>query len=321
MLEKIKARIFAWKPVVALLKLSKEIKVPGFEGYSLYDIALYIITGFSKSKLVTRASAISFKLILALAPTLIMFVSLIPYLPIENFQDTLIQGVADFLPQDAAQLITSTFTDLISYKHDTFLSITFVLGLFYASNSVKAIFEGFSGAYFLQEKLNPLKSRLIAVAMVFLLPLFLLPAFLIITFSETALSYLLEKEILKAGYELTLVLVVKWTTVVLFIYIAVTTLYNVGNTNRKSWKFFTPGATLASLSFLLVSQGFAWYVNHFGNYSKFYGSLGTIVVLLLWLQINCILLLVGFELNISIQRAKNLKRKGKSVELSEVSNS
>lgn len=277
---------------------------PGFQGFSLLAIGRFVWEGTQKGRLLTRASAISFKILLALAPTLILIFTLIPYIPLDNFQMEIIQSIEGLLPASTFHLVEGTLKDLLVYKHDTFLSISFLLGLYYASNSIMAIFEGFSSSYHVQMRLNPFRSRLIAIFLVFFLPLFIVPPFLVITFSEIVLNYLLNHGMLKEGFEIFLILLSKWLTVLLFFNLAISVIYYFGNPRRKPYAFFTPGSIIATIAFVAVSQGFAYYVNNFGNYNRLYGSLGTIIVLLLWVEFNSIILLVGYELNAGIQKAQ-----------------
>ncbi|MES2630012.1 MAG: YihY/virulence factor BrkB family protein, partial [Bacteroidota bacterium] len=201
-----KAIILNSGPVHGTVSALQRVKPPGCHGYSLYSVLSLIWEGFHKGKLLTRASAISFKILLALAPTLILLFTLIPYIPVTNFQEDLIRSIEELLPASTFQLVEGTLTDLIAYKHDTFLSISFVLGLYYASNSIMAVFEGFNGSYHqAQQKNNPYRSRLIAVSLVFFLPVLILPPFVVITFSEAVLGYALRHGFLKEGIELVLI--------------------------------------------------------------------------------------------------------------------
>ncbi len=302
-----KTRIAKLPVIRPAIDFSKRTMPPGCQGFSLYAILNFVWEGTQKGKLLNRASAISFKILLAMAPILILLFTLIPYIPVKNFQSDLIHSIEDLLPTNTFQLVEGTLTDLVAHKHDTFLSISFFLGLYYASNSIMAIFEGFSSSYHVQQRLNPYRSRLVALALVFFLPLFIVPPFLLITFSQTVLGYFQAHGFLKQGIELFLIDISKWLTVLIFFNLAISVIYYFGNPKRKPYQFFTPGSIIATVAFILVSQGFAYYVNNFGNYNKFYGSLGTIIVLLVWIDFNSIILLVGYELNASIQKAVSNK--------------
>lgn len=296
-----------WKewPVISwFILVLKKIVLPGFHGMSLYAVLNFFWIGITKGLLEQRASAIAFKIILALFPGAIIILSLIPFIPIEGFQDDLLLGLKDWLPGDAYLLISETVNDLLSYKHSTFLSIGFIFGVYYASNSIYAMLDGFSTSYHISRGLSFFKKRLFSVVLMVLLPLFMGSAFLVQTLSKIALDFLKDQEIFFDSIQILLFFAAKWFVIILFFALGISTLYNLGETRRKKWRIFSPGTNFSTLFIILISQGFAWYVNSFGQYSKLYGSLGTIVVLLMWIYLNTLILLLGFELNASISSAR-----------------
>ncbi|MGB0166577.1 MAG: YihY/virulence factor BrkB family protein [Luteibaculum sp.] len=297
-------------------ELGQNIILPGFEGLSLYTLISFLTKGLLHGKINTRAAAISFRILLALAPTFILLVSLIPYIPIENFQENILRDIELVLPPSTYELVDEMLVDLIQRKHNTFVSITFLIGLYYASNSVNALLEGLSGAYHLGKKQNPFKQRLVAIGLIILLPIFLGGAFLLQTTSSVVIDWLLSHDLLGAGLEYAIVLIAKWFLVLFLINSALSLLYNVANAAKRKWRFVTAGSTFAALLIILASQGFAFYVNNFGQFNKFYGSLGTVVILLIWLQLIIFLILLGFELNTSLSKA-NKVRKEEELEISE----
>jgi membrane protein len=295
---------FLTKLLVKVTRPLKKIKLPLFEGLTLYQVLRFFYYGVQKGALNMRASAISFQIILALAPTFILLLSLIPYIPIDNFQENLLLAISNALPPGTYNYIEHVLLDLIKSKHSTVLSISFLLGVYYASNSVNALLQGLTGSYNLTQKVGFLKQRLYSIILVIFLPLFLGSAFLTQALSSKVLKYLQENELLMDGVESIVVYGVKWFTVIFLFLIGISTLYNIANRDRKKWKFISAGASFATLAVIIVSQGFAWYVNNFAQFNKFYGSLATVVILLLWIQFNNVLLLLGFELNTSISRAR-----------------
>jgi membrane protein len=285
--------------------LLKNLVLPGFEGLNLLFVLRFFITGIQKGGIITRASAISFKVMLAIIPTLIVLLTVIPYIPIENFQEDLLKNIAKLMPSNAYQLFESTIHDLINKKHSTFLSIGFVLGLYYSSNTIMAILEGFRSSYHL--KTNTEKNWKLRARSVMLLPILailLIITVALITLSSHVLDYLREVEIIGHNVLLVVLKFASWLLVAFIFLFSISLLYNIGDIGKHKWKTISAGATLATISFIIVSLGFAWYVNNFGNYNQLYGSVGTVLVLLLWVYFNCIILLVGFELNTSISRAK-----------------
>lgn len=300
----LKEKILNSNTVIAIQNFGKSVKLPGFEGLSLYTLIVFLARGLQQGKINTRASAISFRILLAIAPSFILLISLIPYIPIENFQENVIQSIESILPPSTFELVDEMLVDLIQRKHSTFVSITFLLGLYYASNSINALLEGLSGAYHLRKRQNPVKQRLISIGLIILVPLFLGLALVMQASSSFVLDWLLSHDVLSDGVQYLVVLCAKWFLVLFLINTAITSLYNVANPTKTKWRFFTAGSVFASLLIVFVSQGFAFYVNNFAQFNKFYGSLGTVVILLIWLQLNIFLVLLGFDLNTSLSRAK-----------------
>lgn len=288
-----------------LIGFLKTVKPPGFQGLSLWYVSSFLWVAINKGAIPTRAAAISFRLFLAFFPGIIMLLSLIPYIPIPNFQDQLFEGIAEFFPGDTFSLFESTFDDLIKKKHNTLLSIGFVLVIYYASNSINAILLGFNASHLRDDKDNPILIRIASIVLIFVLGLIMILAITMNVFSGAAFNYLHKIGVIGDRGYIPILDLVKYIITLFLIYSIITILYNVGMgaRRRRRWRFFNAGATLATLAFIVASIGFAYFINNFANFNKLYGSLGTLMVLLIWLNFNCTLLLVGFELNVSIRHA------------------
>lgn len=306
-MSKIGDKILSWKWVQNLIALSRRLVLPGFDGLPLYDVGVYFVKGLFKGAIVTRASAVSFKVFLALLPFTIMLLSLIPYIPIDNFQGELLTEFKEMLPAGLYELLHGALDDLVNRKHNTVLSIGFVLTLYYSSNSINAILTSFNSSYHLTRRRNPIKQRLISLILIILISCLGLAAISLMIFSDSFFEWLKAHNYVEGKLVFALLYIVKWIMVVLLFLVIVSVLYNTGDTDRNTWKVVTAGSTMATISMILVSIGFTYYVTNFGQYNKLYGSLGTIIVLLLWINLNSMILLIGFELNASIQNAKKRK--------------
>lgn len=280
------------------------LRLPGFQGMSLLYVAKFFWEGLMKGAIPMRAAAISFKLFLAFFPGIILLLSLIPYIPIANFQENLMGYLQSFFPGDSFSLVESTLNDLVNKKHNTLLSVGFILTIYYASNSVNAILLGFNTSYNLEERGNPWMMRFASLILIFVLGLFMVIAIGLIVFSDFFGRYLHEHGII-SGQGKNLLVVAKWFISILLMYTVISTLYQVGTPRRrKRLRFMNTGATFATIFFVLASFLFAIFVENFSNFNSLYGSLGTLLLLLIWLEFNCMILLLGFELNVSITRAK-----------------
>lgn len=292
------------KWVTGFIDFLKHIKPIGFAGLSVYQVSRFFIEGLQKGAITTRAAAIAFRLFLAFFPLLIVLLSLIPYIPVENFQENLFNSIRDVFPGDTFHLVESTLDDLINKTHSTVLSIGFVLALYYASNSINALLIGFNGSYHLDQKGNPIIMRVFSFALLLVLGIFIVVAVVLIMFSGTAISYLKEIDLLPDGGIVFLLNLARWAISVALIYFSITILFNVGESGRRKWRWFTAGAGFATFLFILGSLAFAWFVNNLAQFNKLYGSIGTLIIFLIWTNFNAFILLLGFDLNTSIKRAK-----------------
>ena len=304
MQQKIYNIILHWKPVVAAIELSKKIVLPGFDGLPLYDVVTFFIKGIQKGSLTTRASSLAFNFFLAIFPGIIFLFSLIPYIPIDNFQDQLLSLMEDMLPYNAFQAMKDTIEDILMHQRGGLLSFGFILTFYFATNGVNAMINAFNSSYYSVETRSPLMQRLVSFVLVFILTFLVLFAIALIVFSGLALDYLVSKGILQDTFTIYLLLIGKWLIIVGLFFFTFSFLYYYGPSRKSKFRFISPGSTLATILSIITSLGFAYYVNNFGQYNKLYGSIGTIVVVLLWLYFNSIILLVGFELNASIRNAK-----------------
>ena len=286
--------------VKRLKKILEDLIVPGFHGLSALEMITFFWEGIQKGSIITRASAISFKIILALAPTFILLLTLIPFIPIDDFQENVLFGIKALLPPQTYHLVEDTLNGLVRQKHSTFLSISFLLGIYYASNSINAMLQGLRESHFLVKRQNALQQRIYSIVLLLVLPVFLGTALLVQTLSKTAVDWMIARDWITEGIEVVLLLLAKWVAVALLLILAISTLYNIANAETKKWMIISPGALFASIGIIVASQGFAFYVNNFGQFNRFYGSLTAVIILLLWIYFNNVILLLGFELNVSI---------------------
>jgi membrane protein len=290
------------------------LRPPGFQGLSLWYVSSFFAESIVKGQLATRASAISFRIFLAFFPAIIILLTLIPYIPIDDFQKSLFDSIRGFFPGDTFSLFEETLDDLINQKHSGLLSLGTVLLLYYASNSINAILIGFNQSYHFEDKSHPLVMRISSIILIFVLGFIMLLAVVVLVFSGVIFEYLHQVGIIGDRGYLPILNVAKWAVSITLVYAIISTLYNVGVRKRiRRWTFWNVGATLATLSFVVTSLAFAYFVNNFATYNKLYGSLGTLMVLLIWLNINCVIVLIGFDLNVSIRKARRSVPKPKPV--------
>jgi membrane protein len=287
-----------------VIRWSQRIVMPGFEGFSLYHISRFFFLAIQQGQIINRASAIAFKLFLAFFPALIMLLTLIPYIPIPDFQARLLDNFRAMMPHEVYAFIEGMLHDLVVKKHSTLLSVSFITGLYFASNSMDAILDGFSASYHVTRWHTALKQRLLSLVLLVALTVMMVVAMALLSLSNWVISLIND-----SGYVLTQLehyglLAAKWGITVLMLLGSISLLYNAGDPTARRFRFITPGAILAVALTLLVSQALVFFFERITDYNALYGSIGAILAVQLWIYFNMIVLLIGFELNASITRAR-----------------
>lgn len=275
--------------------------MPGFNGLTLYQVLKFTWTGIQKGRITNRAAAVSFRILLALPPLIIVLLSVIPFIPIANFQESLFSYIAKTMPENAFSLVEHTLNDLINKKQQTLISISFILALFYSSNAIQAMLDGFSRSYNIVKPHSAIIQYARSFGLMLVFSFAMILGVGLITFSGPVLSYLQELNIIGGDIIVFFIEFIKWILVIIIFEIGISVLYRAGHSGR--WRALNSGASFATLGFLIVSSLFGWYVNSFGSYNKLYGSVGTVLVVMLWIYFNAIVLLIGFEINAGIERA------------------
>jgi membrane protein len=304
MLEKLKRKLLFSRVFRQLIAWARRIVLPGFEGFSLYEISRFFFRALAKGQLATRASAISFKLFVAFFPAVIVLLTLIPFIPIADFQVKLLATFHDMLPPEVYTFIESTLHDLLVRKHGTLLSISFVVGLYLASNSIDAILKGFSGSTNHTTWHSPLKQRLMSIGLLFALTLLTMIAIPLLTLSGIVIYKLDQFGFFTSYFQVAALFLMKWVVTILVVIMFVSLLYFAGDPSSRRFRLFTPGALLSVFLVLLVSQALAFVFSNITDYNALYGSIGAILAVQIWIYANMIVLLVGYELNTSIMRAR-----------------
>jgi membrane protein len=294
-------------PVKKLSDASKQLVLPGFDGMPVYDVADFFFTGIQKGSIKSRASSVAYSFFLALFPGIIFLFTLIPYIPVQNFQTQLLLLIKDILPKDAYLATRETIVDIVSHQRGGLLSVGFLLVLFFSTNGITALIDGFNRSYHVKETRKGFGLRVVALSLTAILSLLVVIAILLIIFSETAAKFLVDHHIIKNKMQIFLLYTGKWLIIVMLFLCAISSIYYFGPALKKRWRFISPGSLLASFLCILTSVGFGIFVNNFSSYNKVYGSIGTLIVIMLWIYYNSLIMLIGFELNASIDNARHSK--------------
>jgi membrane protein len=305
----IQEKLLERKPFRILRMISRKIILPGFDGVPLYDVMVFFIKGLFKGFITNRAASISFNFFLAVFPSLVFFFTIIPYIPISDFQESLMALLSDFLPHSADATVEGIIRDIVTQPHAGWFSISFVLTFYFATNGVYSLMEAFNRTAHTIETRSWLKLRIVSLMLILIISAMLIISIGLITFGTSILNLLLPDSILNSGFYLFLLIAGKWLVILALLFFAISFLYYLAPAKRHHFRFISAGSTLATLLVILTTFGFNFYVDNFSRYNVLYGSIGTLMIVLLWIYFNAISLLIGFELNVSIYNAK-LNRQG-----------
>ena len=278
-----------------IISRGKQISFPGFESIPIHDVVVFFIRGIQRGAVTTRASAIAFHFALASLPLIIYLFTLIPHIPVNNFQEGFMSMAESMLPSNVFDLMESTLRDMF-VKRPALQLFGLLIALYFATNAINVLIVAFNHTYHAIETRTWLERRAIAAFLVIIMSVLMLTAISLIIFSRSAFNLLESKEIIRKGFTLYFFRIGKWLVIIALIYSALSFLYWLGPSHKMRWKFYSAGSSLASVLVILTSLIFSAIINHFGQFNKFYGSIGTMMVILLWMYLNSVALLIGFEL-------------------------
>ncbi|WP_027136836.1 YihY/virulence factor BrkB family protein [Gaetbulibacter saemankumensis] len=293
-----------------LVRLFKQIKLPALEGLSFYDLLELYITGIVKGALTTRASAIAFSFFMALFPFLLFVVIIIPVIPIEDFQTEFMNFLESFLPPSTSDFFfDNIFGNIEDTKRGGLLSSVFVLSIILMANGVNAIFSGFENSYHQQLTRSVIKQYLYALGVALILAFLLIITIVVLGYFQIYIIQNLLDTLTNKGFEVQSQSVfwfnmAKYVFFIIMVYIATATLYYFGTKEGRYSRFFSVGALFTTLLIIVLSYLFGIYIENFSQYNKLYGSIGALLILLIYLWLNSNILLLGYELNATINKLK-----------------
>lgn len=295
-----------------LIRRLKTLVIPGFDGIPIYNVLDFFFKGVVNGAITTRASAISFSMFSALFPAIIFIFTLIPFIPIDNFQDVLLGLIHDIIPTKAWEAVDSTVVDIVKRPRGGLLSLGFVLALFFATNGINSMIDAFNASYHTMEFRGIFMQRWVAIVLVFVLAILLILAITTIVIGTAFFNFLDEKDLLHDSIIIRLIQWFRWVALLALTYFGISFIYYWGPAKKKPFKFFSAGSSLVTLLMMISNIGFNFYANNLATYNALYGSIGTLLLILLWVYFNSIIVLIGFELNASIYNA-SLEVKGNEI--------
>ena len=305
MFKRIKKGFIGSSPVQSVITRSKDTFLPGFHGFSLFEVWGAYLLQLRKTSLLERASAISFNVVMAIPPTLVFLFTLIPYLPISSqFIQELYSVIRDVVPgRENNTVIIQFLEDFLKRPRNELLSFGLLLALFFSSNAMMGILRSFDKNYEGFEKRKTLWQRKAALQLT-IISFMLFFVFLLLLVAQGAFLKWIG---IKDSALRTMIVNVRWLIMLLLIFYNISFIYRHGPPITKRWAFFTPGSVLATVLMLLSTFVFSFWVENFSNYNKVYGSIGAIFIVMTLIYVNALFVLMGFELNVAISNLKRQK--------------
>src|SRR5690606_1107173 len=296
--------LLKFKPYYQFLEWTKVAVLPGFGSLPLYTVATFFFQEIARESILNKASSLAYNFMLAIFPGIIFLFTLIPYIPIANFQEKLLDFIEVVMPHNAFLAVETTLEDIVKNQNSGLLSVGFILATFFATNGVGSLMLAFNKASLITESRSWGRQRLVAIGLTLMIITALAVGMTIFTAAGYIIGYLRENIRINAAFWGFVIAAARWLILFGIYFLTVSILYKFGPASSRKWKFFSPGAMLATILAILTFSGFAFYINQFGTYNKLYGSIGTLIVIMIWISLNSLILLVGFELNASIALSK-----------------
>ncbi|HLV40610.1 YihY/virulence factor BrkB family protein [Xanthomarina sp.] len=293
-----------------IVRFFKQIKLPGLEGLSFYDLVELYIIGIGRGALTTRASAIAFNFFTAIFPFLLFILIVIPLIPIDDFRIEFLNFLNSFLPPSTSDFFfNSIFDNIESTKRGGLLSSVFLVSIFLMANGINAVFAGFESSYHEQLSRNVIKQYLYALGVALILAFLLILTVVILGYFQIyVLGNLENYGILEESNLQFWIPIAKYMFFVIMVYLATAVLYYFGTREGKESKFFSVGALFTTILIILSSYLFGIYIKNFSKYNDLYGSIGALLILLFYLWLNSNILLLGYELNASLHRLRKINK-------------
>jgi len=290
--------------ILRMMIRARKVSFPGFDRIPLYDVLLFFYRSIVNGSITTRASAIAFSFFLALFPAIIFLFTLIPYIPVKNFQAELFLLIRDVLPASTFVAVEETIQDILTHQRGDLLSLGFFMALIFSTNGLVSMMNAFDASLHTIERRNWYEQRIVAVFLLLILSVLLTVTITLIVAGQYALNYLDEYHLLGGRFAFYLLTFGKWIVIIALFFFAYSSLYFFAPAKKTRWRFISAGGTLATILSIIALLGFGYYIARFGQYNKLYGSIGTLLVLLLLFYIMSLILLIGFELNNSLNAAR-----------------
>ncbi|HLO69748.1 MAG TPA: YihY/virulence factor BrkB family protein [Flavipsychrobacter sp.] len=298
---RLEAAILKLPPVKVISNWAKRVVLPGFQGVSLFDVAGFFVKEVSNTKINVRAAAVTYNFLMAIPPTLLFLFSLIPYLPLGDVEVTMLDTLKLLaLPPAIYKSLSGLIIDFMNTERKDLLSYGILLTLFFSSNGMMGLMNSFDRATTIHIQRSGLKRRWTAIKLTVMLICVAVISLAALILQSEALNGL----ILSVFNNVIVVKLLSMLILISLIFTMISLIYTYGPSLVHKFSFVSPGSVFATVLSVITTVVFFFLVNNFINYNKVYGSIGTLMAFMVWVWLNTMVILLGFELNVSILLGK-----------------
>ncbi|MDX2246410.1 MAG: YihY/virulence factor BrkB family protein [Bacteroidia bacterium] len=287
-----------WRLMVQAILLLQKIKLPGFQGMGLYDVLKFFYNGLMDSKFTLLAAAMAYQFFFSFFPTLILVFIILPKIPIENLESRVVEFIRQYLPEQGISVldVEKIAENYLAREADFLLiAVSIFLAVWGATRGIIAMMKAFTKNEDVFKKRGLFEMYGTALMIFFILGCIIILSVL----GEIFMDYLHLKFFVGDF----LYGAIRSIITLLTTFICISVLYYLAPPTQQRWKFISPGAVIAGILTVTALFGLRYYFANFANFNKLYGSLGAIILLMVWFYYLSIVLLIGFELNAAIDLA------------------
>jgi membrane protein len=298
---RLKQMLFQSAPARFLLGLAGRIHLPGFEGMSLREAGGLFFSRIGKVKLSERVAAVTYNLLMAIPPGMLFLFSLVPYLPLRHVEQTILSTLNLVVPNERVRdTLSSVIVDFMNTERTDLLSFGILGALFFSSNGMMGLMRSFDRSLSVYRERTGLKRRWTAIKLTFMLIWVVIFAIAVFILQTQWLNVWLIRIF---GSTLAIRLC-SLLLLALIMFCSISLVYTYGPSLSHRFRFVSPGSVFATVLIILVTTVFFYLVNNFINYNQIYGSIGSLIAFMVWMWLNTLIILVGYELNVSILLGK-----------------
>lgn len=291
------------KYLAGIKKRLQRSQLPGVEA-SWYDVLGIFVNRIIHYDIDQRATSVAYGFTLALFPLILFLFTLIPYIPIPNLDVKIMEFLHEFIPAGIFEFAEQTIMDIVSRPQAGVLSFGFLLAIYGATNGMVSLMRSFNMINGKEESRSFFQTRATAIMLIVMMALVLFLSVLLVIVGDAVMKFVTDLEIIADAWMIMMVNLLRYAISFFSLAFGVAIIYRFAPDIRLRMKFFNFGVFLASTLIILSTFGFSYYLSNFSTYNKLYGSIGTIIALMLWLYLLALILIFGYEVNVTIQEAR-----------------